>query len=139
MTNDNDYFVPNATYGGRQDTATALVGAADEHGVSQREVRAGQGGFWISEALAEKLFNDVDESALSEADLASHGDDGTATVDPADADADDADADQSDQSDDADDADADKSEQSDDQTPEGDPSSEEQTDKAPAKKSRSKK
>jgi len=125
-TKTEDYFVPNSVFGTRQDTATALTGAADEFGISQRAVRATQGGFWIDEALAEKVFNDVDESALNSDDVASNGDDGTATVNP-------------EENPEVNAGDDDKSEQSDDQTPEGNQSSEEQTDKAPAKKSRSKK
>lgn len=110
---EENYFVPNATFGTRQDTATALTGAADEFSISQRAIRAASGGFWVTDELAEKVFNDVDESALPSDDLARNGDDGTATVSPDD--------------------------QSDNQTPEDNPSEEEQNDTAPAKKSRSKK
>lgn len=107
---EENYFVPSGTFGSRQETATALVGAADEFGLNQRDIRSAQGGFWITESLADKVFNDVDESDDVVDDV---------VVD--------------------DDADNDPSGEPETKTPEGTVPSEEQADTAPAKKSRSKK
>lgn len=57
---ENNYFVPDATFGGRRDTAIALTGAADEFGISQRAVKATAGGFRITDELANLVFEDVD-------------------------------------------------------------------------------
>lgn len=54
----NTYFVPNGD--SRQDTAVLLVGTAREYGISQRSVKAVQGGFNISEELANIVFDDED-------------------------------------------------------------------------------
>lgn len=58
---DGTAFVPNG--GSRRDTAIILVGTARDHGIDQRSIRAVQGGFYVSEDLAEVLFN---EEALEE-------------------------------------------------------------------------
>jgi hypothetical protein len=49
-------YVPNGE--SRQETAVLLVGTAEEHGIDQREIRASNGGFFISEALADLLYDD---------------------------------------------------------------------------------
>lgn len=66
---ENNYFVPDATFGDRRETAIALTGAASEYGISQRAVKATGGGFHISEELAGIVFEDEDGSGTSEAAL----------------------------------------------------------------------
>lgn len=46
-------FVPNGE--SRKETAILLVGTAEEFGVSQNDVKASNGGFFITEALADIL------------------------------------------------------------------------------------
>lgn len=56
-----DVFVPNGD--SRQETAVLLVGTAEEFNLSQRHIRAdrARGGFWISEALADIVYEDSDD------------------------------------------------------------------------------
>lgn len=128
MTN-SDYFVPDGTFDSREATATALVGAADEFRISQRAVRATQGGFWITEELATVVFNDSDQTGETpdgetpDGEIVVEGAD-EIVVEDGDKTADD---------------NKDNSGDPENETPVDDQSSEEQTDKAPAKKSRSKK
>jgi hypothetical protein len=50
-------FVPNGD--NRRDTATILLGTAQEHGLDDsREVVAVQGGFYISDKLADVLYDE---------------------------------------------------------------------------------
>lgn len=62
-------WVPNSTMDTRQDTATLLVGTASEHGMIVRHhVASTQGGFFITDALADVVFVDEDEDSGSESD-----------------------------------------------------------------------
>ena len=49
-------FVPDGA--SRTDTAILLVGTATEFGISQRDIRATTGGFYISAALADVIYSE---------------------------------------------------------------------------------
>lgn len=72
MSTDSEYpaFVPSGE--NVRETARMLVEAADEHGISQRAIRATNGGFDITEELADVLgeadVEDLDEAGLDEQD-----------------------------------------------------------------------
>ena len=53
-------FVPNGE--SRTDTAILLVGTADEHGIDQHEIVATDGGFYISDRLADVAFEEAPEA-----------------------------------------------------------------------------
>lgn len=54
-------FVPDG--GSRKNTAVLLVGTAEEFGLDQRSIRAAQGGFWITEELADVLYHESANNA----------------------------------------------------------------------------
>lgn len=55
-------FVPDGK--SRKDTATLLVGTADEYDIPQRDIKAVRGGFTISDALARVLYDEgVEQTA----------------------------------------------------------------------------
>lgn len=66
MSKNQPVFVPNGE--SREDTATLLVGTAHEYGIDQSEIKAVQGGFYISEALSEWVYGDEPEAGEPEAD-----------------------------------------------------------------------
>lgn len=54
-------FVPNGD--SRRDTAIILIGTAQEHGLDDaRAVRAAQGGFYISDELADLLYDEPEQA-----------------------------------------------------------------------------
>lgn len=53
---DHSVFVPNGD--SRRDTATLLVGTAEEFGISQKSIRSTSKGFFITEELADKVYED---------------------------------------------------------------------------------
>lgn len=60
-------FVPNSQQGNRRDTAVLLTGTADEYDLPQRDIKVVNGGFEISDDLAEALgLSTEDESAEDE-------------------------------------------------------------------------
>ncbi len=63
-------FVQNDTAGTRQDTAVLLVGTAREFDISQQDIQSTQGGFWITEALADVLYAEAEQEAEPEAEPA---------------------------------------------------------------------
>lgn len=73
-------WVPNNTMDTRRDTAVLLVGTAKEHGlVVRHHVASTQGGFYITDTLADVLY-DEDEDEDTEP-VSGNGDDaGTATA-----------------------------------------------------------
>lgn len=58
------YFVADGE--SRTDTAILLVGTAREYGISQRDVRAVRGGFRISQAMADVLYDEQEPAAQSD-------------------------------------------------------------------------
>lgn len=58
-----DVFVPDG--GSKRDTAVLLTGTAAEFGLPQRDIRVGNGGYWISERLAAFVY-DEDDSETTE-------------------------------------------------------------------------
>lgn len=60
----SDIFVPNGD--SRRDTAILLVGTARDAGLSDRHVHASNGGFYISEELADLLYADPDAEEAQE-------------------------------------------------------------------------
>lgn len=59
-------FVPNGA--SRKDTATVLVGTADEYGIDQRSIRATRGGFYVTDELADLIYADEDAADEGAAD-----------------------------------------------------------------------
>ena len=57
-------FVPNGE--SRKETAVLLVGTAAEYGIDQRAIRATSGGFYISDELADLLYDESAEEAVPE-------------------------------------------------------------------------
>lgn len=49
-------FVPNGE--SRRETAILLVGTADEYGIGQESIRATSAGFYITEELADLLYDE---------------------------------------------------------------------------------
>lgn len=60
MTLQHTAFVPDGD--SRKDTAVLLVGTAEEYGIDQSSIKAVQGGFRITEELADVLYSDTKES-----------------------------------------------------------------------------
>lgn len=60
------YFVENGE--SRRDTAILLVGTADEFGIDQRDVRAVRGGFRISQAMADVLYDEREQTEDEQAE-----------------------------------------------------------------------
>lgn len=54
MGEPRNVFVPNGE--SRYETAVLLVGTADEHGIRQQDVQASNGGFFITEELADLVY-----------------------------------------------------------------------------------
>jgi len=60
-------WVPQDLMGNRQDTAVLLVGTAKEHGlVVRHHVASTVGGYYISDALADLVYDDEDSTADEE-------------------------------------------------------------------------
>lgn len=57
-------FVPDV--GQRKETAILLVGTAKEAGIDPRSIKMVQGGFWITEELADLVFEDGGAEAQTE-------------------------------------------------------------------------
>ncbi len=53
-------FVPKGD--DRRATAKALVDLADEHGISQESIQSANDGFYITEELADLLYDESDEA-----------------------------------------------------------------------------
>lgn len=60
----HDVFVPNGD--SRRETAVLLVGTAEEYGISQRSIKTAPGGFFITEELADIVYDDVDKDVAPE-------------------------------------------------------------------------
>lgn len=60
-------FVPDGAGRGlsRRDTAVLLVGTADEHGIDQHSIKMVQGGFRITEELADVLYDESETQETS--------------------------------------------------------------------------
>lgn len=58
MTLEHSAFVPNGD--SRRDTAVLLVGTATEYGIDQHSIKVVQGGFRITEELADVLYSDTE-------------------------------------------------------------------------------
>jgi hypothetical protein len=56
-TRKGDVFISNATMGSRAATATLLVGTADEHGIPQENIHTVPGGFFVTDDLADILYD----------------------------------------------------------------------------------
>ncbi len=54
-------FVPEDSAGTRQETAVLLVGTAREFGIHQRDIKSAHGGFWITDVLADVLYDEAAE------------------------------------------------------------------------------
>lgn len=61
MTNRHPHFVPNNTAGSKTETAVLLVGTADEFGISQSDIVMVSGGYRITEALADVLYEESND------------------------------------------------------------------------------
>lgn len=59
-----DVFVPNGP--SRKDTAIVLVGTADEYGIDQRSIKSVSGGFYITNELAELVYDEGESYATAE-------------------------------------------------------------------------
>lgn len=59
-------WVPDATMGSRKDTAVLLVGTATEFGIPQRDIASTRGGFYISDRLAELVYDEAGEDDQAE-------------------------------------------------------------------------
>lgn len=64
MREPRNVFIPNGD--SRQDTAILLVGTADEHGIDQHDIASAPGGFFVTERLADLVYEDqpADDGAL---------------------------------------------------------------------------
>lgn len=54
---ESNIFVPDGE--SRQDTAVLLVGTARDYDIPQRSIKATVGGFYITEALADVIYEDA--------------------------------------------------------------------------------
>lgn len=57
-------FIPNSHQGSRRDTATLLIGTAEEHGIDKRSIKATSRGFNIPDELAELLGVEAPEAEV---------------------------------------------------------------------------
>lgn len=55
------HFVPENTMDTRKETAVLLVGTAREFGISQRSIQSTYGGFWITQELADVLYDESEQ------------------------------------------------------------------------------
>lgn len=66
---NRDQFVQHDTFGSRQDTATVLVGTAQENElVVRHHIASTMGGYWISNTLADLVFDSEGEVDIEEPD-----------------------------------------------------------------------
>lgn len=59
MNFNTTVFVPNGD--NRRETAILLVGTAREFGIDQRSIRTASGGFYITEDLADVLYDESEQ------------------------------------------------------------------------------
>lgn len=62
------HFVPDDTMDSRKETAILLVGTAREFGIPQRSIQTTYGGFWITQELADVLYDESDDEPEVEAE-----------------------------------------------------------------------